>query len=75
MTVGDFRQNSGQGLLDQRVRVQLNHRVHIEPRQNVIEVPLVVVHDGPAAAPAWQAVDFRDGARANDWDGGCALSH
>ena len=52
VTVGHLRQDSRQGLLHQRIRVQLNHRVHVEPRKDVVEIALVVVHDGPATAPA-----------------------
>ena len=75
VTVGHFGEDAGQRLLDERVRVQLDHRVHVESGQHVVEVSLVVVHDGPAAAPAWQAVDFRDRASADDGDSACALSH
>ena len=75
VTVGHFGEDAGQRLLDERVRVQLDHRVHVESCQHVVEVSSVVVHDGPSAAPAWQAVDFRDRAGANDRDSACALSH
>ena len=75
VTVGHLRQDSGEGLLHQRIWMQLNHRVHVKPGKDVVEIALVVVHDGPATSPAGQAVDFRDGTRANDWHRARALSH
>ena len=75
MGVGDFGEDPREGLLHERIWMQLDHRVHVEASQHIVEVALVVVDVGPAASPPWQAVDLRDGARANDWNSASAVSH
>ena len=48
--------------------------MHAHASQNIVKVPLVVVDDGPAASPAWEAVDLGHGAGADDWDGACGVT-
>lgn len=40
--------------------------MHAESLEHVVEVAAVVVNDGPATTPAWETVDLRQGASAND---------
>ena len=67
VAVGHLFQNAWQCKLHERVWMQLDHRVHVHARQHIVEVALIVVHDGPAASPAWQAVDLGDSTSADDW--------
>ena len=43
--------------------------MHAQPCEDIVEVPLVVIDDGPAAAPPGKAVDFGQGTSADDRDG------
>lgn len=58
MLFGNLRKDSRNCSLNHRNRMELDRGVILKSDQNIIEVALVVVDDGPTASPAWQAEDL-----------------
>jgi len=73
--VGHLTQDLGEGVLDERVGMQLNHGVLAEVVDDLVEVALVVVDDGPAASPARNAVDLGKGTSAHHGNGAGHVTH
>ena len=46
--VRDLFQNLGQGCLHQRGRVQLDHRMLVQVVYHLVEVPTIIIDNGPA---------------------------
>ena len=72
--IGDLFEDSGESMLDKRIGVQLNHRVHTHALDYIGKVALVVVDDAPAEAPAWKTVDFGDSSGADNRHGGSGVA-
>lgn len=53
-------------MLDERVRVQLNHSMHTHALDHIVKVALIIVDDAPAEAPARKTVDFGDSSSADN---------
>ena len=74
MRIRDLFEDFGQGMLDERIRMQLDHGMHTHALDYIVEITLVVVNDAPAKTPAGKTVDFGDGASADDGHGSRSLT-
>jgi hypothetical protein len=64
--ISHLLQNAGESSLNDRSRMKLDHCMFVQVIYDLIEVPSIVVDDGPAKSPAWQGIDLRDSTSAND---------